>query len=489
MTEAYCGIDVGTSGVRALVVDATGCVLGSGGVALAPGRRDGGRHEQDPADWWTALTAATRAAIDEAGPDVRVVALALDATSGTVLVVDQQGDARGPALMYDDDRATDLAAEADRAGRPVWERLGHRIQPTWALPKVLWLHRSGALGPGDRVVHQSDHLLARLAGGPVPTDTSSALKTGVDLEAVAWPDAVLADLGLATGLLPEVVLPGTPVGAVSADAARETGLPAGCEVRTGMTDGCASQVASGALRPGEWSSALGTTLVLKGSVEQLVLDPEGAVYCHRHPDGGWLPGGASSSGTGALVALLPHADLDDLARRAASSSDPVAAAYPLASRGERFPFVSLDAEHVAVAGSGDLDVYTSTCLGIAFVERLAYDVLGGLGADVTGSVALTGGATRSPWLNRLRTDVLGREVSLPGSAEAALGMAVLAAAPPGRLGVTAGAMVTVRERLHPDLDRGRALAPAYRRFVTDLVDRGWLGADRAAPALAATEAA
>ena len=484
---AYCGIDVGTQGVRCAVVDEGGEVLATGSAPLRSDRPGDGRHEQDPASWWDALVKATRSATDaarEAAPDAEVRAAALDGTSGTVLVEDGRGESRGPALMYDDARAADLAEEVQRAGQHLWSELGYRIQPTWALPRALWLARRGDLAPGSRIVHQTDHLVGRLLGAPAPTDTSTALKTGVDLLSAGWPTEVHHALGLDTGLLPEVVLPGTEVGTVSPEAARSTGLPVGAVVRAGLSDGCASQVASGALAPGSWSSTLGTTLVVKGSVAELVRDPTGAVYCHRHPDGGWLPGGASSSGTAVLAAVLPGADLDDLTRRLQGRPDPERAAYPLAGTGERFPFVSAEAHRVGLpVDADDLDAFAALCLGIAFVERLAYDALGGLGADVSGPVALTGGGTRNPWLNQLRTDVLGRPTRLPAAAEASVGMAVVAAAPPGALSATAERMVTVRERLEPDPERGRSLAPAYHAFVTDLVERGWLDPDRAAPAL------
>lgn len=480
--RATCGIDVGTSGVRAVVVRPDGSVAGEGEAALSSSRSDE-RHEQDPRAWWEALCAATRAACVTAGPDGEVSALAIDSTSGTILVQGPDGSARGPALMYDDGRGADLAAEADAAGRETWEALGHAIAPTWALPRLLWLLRAGHVGDADTVVHQGDHLAGRLVGHPVATDTSQALKTGVDLVAVDWPWDVLDRLGVPRRVLPDVVLPGTDLGAVSARAAEETGLPGGARVRAGMTDGCASQVSTGALAPGSWSTAIGTTLVVKGSTADLVRDPTGAVYCHRHPDGGWLPGGASTSGAGVLRELLPDADLDALTARLGEVEDDlrrgrVRAAYPLVGRGERFPFVTSEAPRTVAPPEDDLTRLASLCLGLAFVERLSYDVLQSLGAETTGAVTLSGGATRNPWLNQLRADVLGRPAVLPGATGAALGMAVLAAAAPGSLTATAERMVRPRHRLEPDGERREALEPAYDAFVTALLDGGWLPADR-----------
>lgn len=482
----FCGVDVGTSGVRAVIVDSSGQQLGVGTAALPAGRRVGAEHEQSPEDWWMALVSAVRAAaIGAAG--VEVLALAVDATSGTVLVEDSSGRSGGPALMYDDGRAQEQGERARAVGSWLWDQLGYRMQGSWALPKAMWLREHDAVGRGDKVVHQADHLLRRLVGHPVPTDTSTALKTGVDLRTASWPVDVLHDLGISTDILPAVVLPGTDLGTISAHAARLTGLPVTTVVRAGMTDGCAAQIASGALRPGQWSSALGTTLVLKGATAGLIRDRSGAVYCHRHPDGGWLPGGASSSGAGILGVLFPDAgprQLRALTDQARLESPVPGATYPLAGHGERFPFVAPDARgFTSPHASSPAEVFSAVCHGLAYLERLAYDVLGSLGADVSGTVAFSGGATGNAWWNQLRTDVLGRTTLLPRSTDAATGMAILAAATPGALTATADAMVSISHTLTPDLHRGAALRGGYEDLVASLVDRGWLDADVASSAL------
>jgi sugar (pentulose or hexulose) kinase len=149
--------------------------------------------------------------------------------------------------------------------------------------------------------------------------------------------------------------------------------------------------------------------------------------------------------------------------------------YPLVGRGERFPFLAPDAVGFSEGVGTDAGVrFAATLQAITFVERLAYDVLRSLGADTSGPVTFSGGTTRNRYWNQLRADVLGRPILLTASAEASLGMAVLAAAPPGQLGRTAESMVRVVERLEPDPVRGARLEDAYRRFVDALVARGWL---------------
>jgi D-ribulokinase len=472
----WMGIDLGTQGVRAVLVDGAGAVLGSGSAPLGSDVRGGARHEQDPGDWWRATCLATRAAL--AGRGERPVGgVSIDSTSGTLVVQDARGNPTGPALMYDDRRAAAEAVRVQDEGAELWTALGYRMQASWALPKVAWLVAEDAVPAGHRLAHQADHIGARLAGHPVPTDWSHALKTGYDLLGDVWPTAVLDRLGIDSALLPPVVAPGERVATVSAAAAEETGIPAGTPIVAGMTDGCAAQVATAALAPGQWCSALGTTLVLKGSTPDLLHDPSGAVYCHRNPDGGWLPGGASSTGAGVLASELPGADLDALTERARERGIPAGATYPLAGRGERFPFVADGAEGFDIGGPADPDPATRfqrVAHGVAYVERLAFDVLAGLGADVSGPVIATGGASNNDWWTQLRADVLQRPVAVPEHAGSAIGSAVLAAAPPGRLAATAAEMVRMRRRFEPDASRAGELTDGYARLVEALRDRGWL---------------
>jgi D-ribulokinase len=474
--EAWLGIDLGTQSVRAALVDPEGGVVGAGSCALTRDRRSDDRHEQDPDEWWSATCAATRAALDRAGGRP-VGGVSIDSTSGTLVVQSPDGTPVGPGLMYDDARAADEAARCRRVGADLWARLGYRMQDSWALPKLVWLTDRGDLPADARVAHQADHVAARLAGHPVATDVSHVLKTGYDLLGLRWPAEVLGELGVRPDVLPDVVATGTPVGAVSAAGAEASGIPEGTPLRAGMTDGCAGQVSAAALTPGDWCSSLGTTLVLKGSTRELLRDPDGAVYCHRNPDGGWLPGGASSTGAGVVAREFAGADLDTLTEQASRLPPPSGVAYPLHGTGERFPFAAPDARAFGLEPAGyssEAERFAAVLHGIAYVERLAFDVLAGLGADTTGQLSFAGGAVRNRWWNQLRADLLQRPVLVPEQVEAAVGSAVVAAAPVGRLAETAARMVRVRERLEPDPARGERLREGYDRLVAALVERGWL---------------
>ncbi|MEU6751475.1 FGGY family carbohydrate kinase [Spirillospora sp. NPDC046719] len=476
----WVGIDLGTQSVRALAVTASGEVAGSGTAPLS-GRRDGPRHEQDPELWWTAVTAACREALRDV-PAGAVRAVAVDGTSGTVLLTDRDGRPLTPALMYDDTRAAGAVEKIDEAGGEVWRRLGYqRMQPAWALPKLLWLlENTPGLPDGARLAHQADFVNRRLTGRPVAADLSNALKTGADLVAEAWPLDVLDALGVPAELLPELERSGTPLGTVGADAAAATGLPEGTPVIAGATDGCAAQLGTGRLTAGSWNSVLGTTLVLKGVTDDLVHDPFGVVYSHKAPDGRWLPGGASSTGAGALTRDYPGRDLAGLDRRAAEREPAAALTYPLVGAGERFPFVAPDARGFTLGATGDeADAYAAVLQGVAFIERLCFDHLDLLGAPTGGDLTLTGGAAKSRYWCQLRADVLGRPVVLPRQAEPALGAAVLAASAGRDVAEVASRMVAVAATVDPRPGSTGRFGDAYLRMVGELEKRGWLPAPTA----------
>ena len=138
-------------------------------------------------------------------PRTHVAGVAVCATSGTVLLTGPDGTPRTPGVMYDDTRAGDLAQEVQDAGAALWDRLAYRMQPTWALPKLLWWRDRGLLRDGARLAHQPDVVTAGLVGRPVAADSSHALKTGYDLLAWRWPTDVLSTLRVDPAVLPPVV--------------------------------------------------------------------------------------------------------------------------------------------------------------------------------------------------------------------------------------------------------------------------------------------
>jgi sugar (pentulose or hexulose) kinase len=531
------GVDVATAAVRVLCVDASGAVRGKGSAQLPRPVRDGrGRSEQDARSWWPATARALRqatAALPGGGREVRAVAVS--ATSGTIALIGSDGAPLGPALMYDDRRAAGLNARAQEAGSARWAALGLTVGPTAALGRVAWWAALAAKGsrwgvtwpkspdggPGEgpgggpggdlghgrvagaredsgedprdeplraalsgtapgtpRVLHTPDLIGEALTGGPVAADWSHALKTGYDPRLEEWPSEVLEALAIPASWLPDVAAPGTRSGTVCAGAAAETGLPEGIVVRLGMTDGCAGQLATGAVRPGQFVGVLGTTYVLKGVTRELATDPGSAFYSHRHPDGRWLPGGASSTGGEALEGTSRER-LRALDAAAGARGPAGCVSYPLRREGERFPFVSADARGFTVGAPADeTEAHRAALEGVAFVERLSVERIRALGVPVTEPLYAAGGGSRSELWSRIRATVLGTPLWVADTAETAFGAALLAAVGTlhPSLDDAAAAMAGGGRQVEPVRAERQALDDSYGRFLGELRARGWLAA-------------
>lgn len=467
--------------MRVSCADPTGRVVSRGRAPLpAPERPRPGWSQTDARAWWPAAVTALRQATDVLGQAAAgIAAVAVAATSGTVVVVDGDGHPLGPALLYDDQRAEPQAALATEAGAGRWAASGWKPGPTSGLAKWGWLLAQPDVAERARSAwHASDVVVAGLTGERPPTDWSHALKSGYDPGRGEWALEATAALRIPDGLLGQVRPPASPAGVVGVEAAMATGLPAGCQVRLGMTDGCAGQVAAGADRPGRFVTVVGTTLVVKGATVHPVHDSSGAVYSHRHPGGWWLPGGASNTGGAAVAAGSPGADLADLDRRAAAVGPASCVTYPLLGTGERFPFVAPDATGIWLGRPADeVEHHRALLEGVAFLERLAYAHLADLGAVAVGSVRSAGRGGRSRVWARVRATVLRRPVVVTEGADTAFGACILAAA--GTLHadlVAAGeAMVAAGEEVTPRASEVDALDESFARFVVALAERSWVG--------------
>ncbi|OBS11028.1 FGGY-family carbohydrate kinase [Acidihalobacter prosperus] len=415
------GIDVGTSGVRALAIDDDGAVRAQAQCPMPAPLGSHGRLEQAPAIWWLTLH-ATLAAVARAIPaGFAARTLALDGTSGTLLLSDRKGEPLGPALMYADQRAQ---AEATRIADTAPAESGAHGASS-ALAKLLWLLRERPPAIPFRVLHQADWLLARL-GAPLGTsDENNALKLGYDPVARAWP-AWLTQLGVPAGSLPRVHAPGTPVGTLSPALARALGLPAGIALVAGTTDGVAAFLATGASAPGEAVTSLGSTLVLKLLCQQPVFQPASGIYSHRLGEL-WLAGGASNSGGAVLRAFFAD---DEIARcsKALQPTKPTGLDYyPLLHPGERFPIADPALPPRLTPRPDDSCRFFQGILeGMAEIERLGYARLQAAGGERLLSVrSIGGGALNAGW-TRIRADRLGVPLLPPAHQAAAYGAALLA---------------------------------------------------------------
>ena len=476
--HALLGVDVGTQGIRVVAVDPVGELLSSHHTVI-PLQKRGHVHEQSPQGWWDALLPLLRAVATDlrtAVEPVQPLALSVTSTSGTVIPLAADHTLLHSALMYDDTRAVIQAERCQVAS-------GAEGQPqvpfgsSFGLPKIVWYaesHRDEA----KRIAswcHAADFLIGLLSGVWGMTDPTNALKSGYDPELGVWPRFITEGLSIPATWLPNVVPSGSTVGPILDAVADTTGLPSTLAVTTGMTDGCASQIAAGAVQPGEWSTTIGTTLVIKGVTRLPILDPHGRLYNHRHPEGWWMPGGASNTGANWVARDYAGQDLAHLDDLAWDVTPTPWISYPLVGEGERFPFIAPHARGFEPDGLAEPERYAARLEGVAYLERLAYEMLEGLSGEMVNRVSTAGGGSRSTTWLTIRANVLRKPVVRMRHADAAVGAAILAGSSTifDGLGSAAGAMT----RLEQEVDPGAlsdAYEDGYRRFVAALMERGYL---------------
>jgi D-ribulokinase len=474
-TSFVLGIDVGTSGVRSIAVTATGEVLAEASAPLSDLPTSGAAHEQNAADWWSAVCQTIqelRRILETKGQWQHLAGVAVTSTSGSLVLTDAQGEPLRPAMLYDDGRAGAVASELNRH-LPAGEL---HINASYSLAKALWVRQEqpSIWERATRILHPADWLNARLTGQWGICDYSNALKLGYDPETSDW----IAAVGLANipaSMFPRVVAPGDQVGTVSARASEQTGLTAGVPVLAAASDGLASLVGSGASDLGHANSTLGTTLVWKVlTAANPRLGP--GMYCHYLPNNLRVPGAASNTGPGSLRIQDAGASPEEMDRRASSYLPTSIQCYLLGSRGERFPVLNPQAEAFVEGTPGFPDeAYAAQLQSLACVERWGYERLESCGVEVGKVVFSAGSAAASPVLSQLRANILNRRVQRSANPTASFGAAILAASTVlfgGDLTAAMRSMNRVVESFEPQPNSTDQYESVYRLFRTACARHG-----------------
>lgn len=419
-SDLYIGIDIGTSGCRAAAISNSGKVIATARASFPPSTVEGESVTQQPQDWWRALEQALADLVKQIDTE-KVTAIAVDGTSSTVLLTDADGTPLTPGFMYNDSRAHREAEEI-----AVYCPANSGAQgANSALAKFMWMHRHGIDGNARYLVSQADWIAARLCGVYGITDWNNALKLGFDVVERKWPDWI-SRLSIRHELLPEVQGPGETVGTLSSPIADQFNLPGSTLVKSGTTDSIAAFLASGANKPGQAVTSLGSTLVLKLLTTNPVFSAEHGVYSHRLGDL-WLAGGASNSG-GAV--LLQHFSLEEIRRMTPLLQPDVPVGfdyYPLPGKGERFPVNDRDlSSRIEPRPDDPVHFFQALLEGIASIELKGYQLLQRLGAGYPDQVFTSGGGASNPGWLKIRQNLLGVPVQAAQSVDAAVGAAKLA---------------------------------------------------------------
>ncbi|MDJ0556923.1 MAG: FGGY-family carbohydrate kinase [Microcoleaceae cyanobacterium MO_207.B10] len=415
----YLGLDFGTSGSRAVVIDSNREVKA----------RTQCNWETTPnnklTDIWQRGLYSLISDIPQAlRQDIR--AIAIDGTSATILLCDQNGIPVTEALLYNDSRGVEMIDRL-RSIAP----LNHPvISATSSLAKLLWLIQNVPLSNEIYYfLHQADWLGFLLHGNLGVSDYHNALKLGYDVGSLCYPEwlvnFVLGEVREKIRL-PEVVRPGEVVGNVTGKVAQSLGLSPECVVCGGTTDSIAAFLASGATSLGDAVTSLGSTLVLKLLSRSRVDDAKYGIYSHRLGNL-WLVGGASNTGGAVLRRFFSDAELECLSQEINADAESGLDYYPLLDQGDRFPINDPELLPRLEPRPENHVLFLHGLLeSIARIEFRGYELLQALSAAPVKRVFSAGaGAQNTTW-----TKIRGRLLQVPMvkavSRDAAYGSAILA---------------------------------------------------------------
>ncbi|MBD2250865.1 FGGY-family carbohydrate kinase [Nostoc parmelioides] len=409
--DFYLGIDFGTSGARAVVIDESAHIQ----VQV---RYPWLEVDSLVSSWQKALLTLLGQIPEQLRREIK--AIAINGTSSTVLLCDANGNPVDTPLLYNDGRGSIVLNEL----RDIAPANHTVLSATSSLAKLRWMMQLPSFGEARYFLHQADWLGFLLHGQLGISDYHNALKLGYDVEKLQYPEW-LENLQIPIQL-PKVLPPGTVVGEVRPEISQQFLLPPDCFVCAGTTDSIAAFLASGAKSPGEAVTSLGSTLVLKLLSRTRVEDARYGIYSHRLGDL-WLTGGASNTGGAVLREFFTDAELENLSREIDATKASELDYYPLLKVGERFPINDPNLPpRLTPRPNNPAEFLHGLLESIARIETQGYELLQKLGADSLNQVYTAGGGAKNPTWTAIRQRNLKVPVISSLNTEAAYGSALLA---------------------------------------------------------------
>lgn len=449
-TEPYVvGIDSSTTSAKAIVWDLRGAPVSEGRAEIPWQRPARGQYEQRPDDWWSACCAALRAAV--AGiPGRRIAAVAVANQRETVAFLDARMQPVRPAMLWCDERGREQVARvAEHPGAALVHRVtGKPVELCPALYRILWLHDEDreSFSRAEHLVDVQGYLNWRLSGTLI-TSWASADPFGLfDMRRFTWSEELQRALDLAPSSFSPLVAPGTPIGAITPEAAEACDLPAGTPVIAGAGDGQAAGLGAAALGPGRAYCNLGTAIVAGVQTIHYRADPAFRTMTSCVP-GAYICETLLRTGTSLVSWFVqqfgprdergPLQGAETLLETDAARVGPGAEGLVLLPHWNAAgtPHWDVEARGAMIGWTpahGRAHFYRAILEGLAMELRLSVDGI----AEVTGepitTLVLTGGGARSPLWRQIVADVTGRRAILVESTElTCLGAGMLAAAGAG----------------------------------------------------------
>src|SRR5580658_10146696 len=437
----WLGIDTGTSGTRALLIDSTGKEIAA---VTAPHEDIRMEHplwaEQRPEDWIAAAVQAIRGVLSASGATGRDIrGIGLSGQMHGLVILDRSASVIRPSLIWCDQRSQPQVDFINRTiGKEnVLESIANPVLTGFTLPKLLWVrdHEPDRFERVRKMLLPKDYVRFRLTG-EFATEVSDASGTALlDVVRRRWSFDMMDALGLDRDILPSVHESTDITGVVSSHASELTGLAAGTPVVGGGGDQAAGAVGNGIVEPGIVSCTLGTSGVVFAHTDKAVWDPMGRVhtFCHAVRDKWHVMGvtqGAGLSLQWLRNQLVPGASYDDLTAEAATapagSQDLFWLPYLM---GERTPhldaqarggWIGLTARHTRA------DLIRAVIEGVSYSQKDGLDIVEQLGVEVS-SVRASGGGARSLFWRQILADVFGKRLARLETQEgSAYGAALLA---------------------------------------------------------------
>ncbi|MGX1097550.1 xylulokinase [Amorphus sp. MBR-141] len=431
----FLGIDLGTSGVKALLIDDRQAVVASAQAPLAVSRPHPGWSEQDPADWIAATETAIEALLASHGERLAAVrGIGLSGQMHGATLIDASGRPLRPCILWNDTRSHAEAARLD--ADPRFRALsGNIVFPGFTAPKLVWVraHEPEVFAATAKVLLPKDFLRLWLTGEYVSEMSDAAGTSWLDTGARAWSPELLAASGMRAEQMPRLVEGTEPSGVLRSELAARWGMAREVAVAGGAGDNAASAVGVGTVAAGSAFVSLGTSGVLFAATESYLPSPETAVhsFCHALP-GKWHQMGVILSATASLdwfagisgtTSAMLLGEIDD------KPAGPGSLTFLPYLSGERTPHndAAIRGAFVGLANEHDRPAMTRAVLeGVVFALRDCLEAMRAAGARPE-RVTAVGGGTRAPaWTNLIAT-VLGIPVDIPAEGDfgAAFGAARL----------------------------------------------------------------
>jgi xylulokinase len=411
------GIDLGTSAVKALLLDGDH-VVGTAQAPLTVSRLHAGWSEQDPEQWWSAACAcldALRAQDPVALRAVRAIGLAGQMHGATLL--DDAGRTLRPCMLWDDGRSAPQCAELEAAVPTLRTIAGNAAMPGFTAPKLLWVrqHEPELFARIRRVLLPKAWLRWRLCGEAIEEMSDASGTLWLDVAQRRWSAELLAACGLDTSQMPRLVEGTAAAGELRAEWVARWGFEHTPILAGGAGDNAAGAVALGAVRPGDAFVSLGTSGVLWVTTGRHAAAPERGVhaFCHAVPQT-WHQMGVLLSAAASLAWWSSCVGISEdrlLAELPAQAQDPAACWFLPYLSGERTPHndAAVRAAFLHLGAGATRPQLTQAVLeGVAHAFRDARDALAAAGTHIV-AADLLGGGTRSD----LWCDVLAQMLNLP----------------------------------------------------------------------------